>query len=151
MGLRTLDPNHGTAKHIHLESFSKGGKLHSDKSNYKDGDNGEDILMFDKKTGELVAQMRYNERIFDQEATKKIDKLAIGGNYEKLGRFVASELRTHKDYTSRFEDGGLLKSLTETQRVALRNRFGDITKLSDAQIRQFLTAYDKIIERNKLS
>lgn len=109
MGITTLNPNHGTAKHIHLQfqNLKNGGIMAKDDAViYKDGDETEDILMVDKETGGIVGQMRYEERIFDQKASKVMKELALKGNVNKLGKFVKKEIETHKDFTQNFAEGG---------------------------------------------
>lgn len=65
----------------------------------------EDIIMYDKASGEKVGEMRYHERIFDQQATQKIDELAGKKDDKGLGRFLRRELATHAD-----KKGGLSRA-----------------------------------------
>ncbi len=73
----------------------------------------EDILMIDKTTGKHVGQMRYRERIYDQEASDKIDtsvstlaQKPTKKGFELLGRFLVDETLTHKDFTPGYAGGG---------------------------------------------
>jgi hypothetical protein len=77
----------------------------------------EDILMLDKKTGEKVGEMRYNERIFDQHATMKLEELADKGDATALGKFLMAELATHPDRSAQaqyFAGGGKPKPRPST-------------------------------------
>lgn len=83
---------------------------------YHKDDPTEDIDMVDKTTGEKIGEMRYHERIFDQDANIKMEKLKTQAdktkNYSKLGKFISNELDTHDDFAaqdSSFETGGLIE------------------------------------------
>lgn len=111
MGISTINPNHGTAKHIHLQfkQLKKGGMMTKENMKmYSDKDKSEDILMFDKSTGDLMGEMRYGERIFDQKASKFMEELFKKGDSKKLGDFVLKEMGTHSDL-QKFADGGPVK------------------------------------------
>ncbi len=120
MGISTVNPNHGTAKHIHLQykNLKYGGLLLKDGMKlYQDGDKSEDIAMFDKVTGHMIGQMRYGERIFDQKATKTIELLAKKGDDKKLGEFVKKELATHDDVVENFVKGGPVRPKPTAQKA----------------------------------
>lgn len=111
MGITTINPNHGTAKHIHLQfkQLKSGGILDKEGMKvYGEKDKSEDIFMFDKKNGELIGEMRYGERIFDQKASKFMEELFKKGDSKKLGDFVLKEMGTHSDL-QKFADGGPVK------------------------------------------
>ena len=136
LGLKTIDPNHGTAPHIHLQysgqNYAGGGEVKlkkpftykyggmtftvdkpTDYTVYGKGDKTEDITMMDTKTGKSYGAMRYGERIFDQHsslAMRAIMGAGIGKLQKQaaLGEHVYNELLTHKnsDGTREFAGGG---------------------------------------------
>ncbi|HEY0109224.1 MAG TPA: hypothetical protein VGB67_06310, partial [Fibrella sp.] len=99
------------------DTFFDGGMANPKRRDYRpyaDHDKtSEDILMFDKTTGKQIGQMRYKERIYDQKASKTIEDTVTTlhmnptkEGYAWLGKFVADETKTHKDFRQNFAVGG---------------------------------------------
>lgn len=65
----------------------------------------EDLSVIDQNTGDKVAEMSYNETVFDQKSSEDIDtiigKIDNGGDTDvlflQLGELVYKERKTHED------------------------------------------------------
>lgn len=96
--------NFALGKIAPIAQFKDGGILKSMRSLKKKSDSSEDIDMYDKETGEKVGEMRYDERIFSQMDTKKMEKLASQGKLEQLGKLVKDSIE-RQEYK---EQGGMI-------------------------------------------
>lgn len=96
--------NFALGKIAPIAQFKDGGMLKSMRPLKKKSDSSEDIDMYDKETGEKVGEMRYDERIFSQMDTKKMEKLASQGKLEQLGKLVKDSI----DRQESKEQGGMI-------------------------------------------
>ncbi len=89
--------------------FRTGGKVVSEAKNHHGNSKKEDLLIVNPNNGSIYGAMRYNEIIFSQKDSNKIESLIQKGNTEKLGEFVASARAKHNDFVTSFAGGGKTK------------------------------------------